>query len=705
MVSLVRTAVAPSRTNLERLFAPMSVAVVGASAAPAKAGYQAVSALASFAGEVFPINPKGSAVLGREAFPSLRALSRPVDLVVFAIPAAACVAAVREAIECGCGAGLIVSGGFAESGAEGAELEAELGRLCRESGFRLLGPNTAGFLNTRLSLTASFLPSAGLIPAGQVAVVAQSAGINLTVSFLLAKLGYGVSCAVGLGNGVDVGAADVLEFVANQPETKSIALHLEGIRDGRRLYETILRVARRKPIVVFTVGKSEIGEFARSHTGNLIGSYALRCSALEQAGAVLVDSTEELAVAAAALSLHRLPAKLEPGIGVITAQAGAGLAMLDLLKSRGVAVPALTASTRASIATQLPPMTYQQNPVDTGRPGPLFSEVVSAVAEDDNIDLVIAFALSEPAALEPGTMLPAVQRRVLKPILFGTMGPSDEVGETARGLRAEGFYVAQSPEELARAACALARDASLQARVARASSRGSSPTAPQVLDTPDEDTAKQVLVALGIATPRRVVCTSHEAAQQALRRLEKPVVAKILAAEIEHKTEVGGVCLNISDAAALAGALAQLDAIPLVSARRYLIEETAPTGLELIVSATRDASFGPLVMVGLGGVFAEALRDTAIRLAPLSLAEAEEMLGQLRAAPLLAGWRGSPKLDGGAVAHCLVVLGDWLSRYPNIQQIEINPLRVYPSGVLALDATLLVKSAGSAPPIHGQGPR
>ena len=252
-------------------------------------------ALSGFAGEVFAINPKVESVLGRKAYPSLRALARPVDLVIFAVPAAACIEAVREAITCACAGGLVVSGGFSEAGMEGAALEAELERSCRESGFRLLGPNTAGFVNKQISLTASFLPSAQRIPSGQIAVVAQSAGINLTVSFLIAKLGYGVSCAVGLGNAVDVDAADVLEFVAHQPATRAIALHLEGVRNGRRLYETIRRISPRKPIAVYTVGRTEIGEFARSHTGNLIGSYALRRSALEQAGAVLVESTEELA--------------------------------------------------------------------------------------------------------------------------------------------------------------------------------------------------------------------------------------------------------------------------------------------------------------------------------------------------------------------------------------------------------------------------
>ena len=681
-----------ARTNLDRLFAPASVAVVGASTVTEKAGYQAMLALAGFEGEVFAINPKLDAVLGRRAYPSLRALPRPVDLVIFAVPAVATVEAVREAIECACGGGLVVSGGFSEAGTEGAALEAELERSCRESGFRLLGPNTAGFVNKQRSLTASFLPSAQRIPSGQIAVVAQSAGINLTVSFLIAKLGYGVSCAVGLGNSVDVDAADVLEFVAREPATRAIALHLEGVRHGRRLYETIRRVSPSKPIALYTVGRTEIGEFARSHTGNLIGSYALRRSALEQAGAVLVESTEELAMAAVALSLHRLPPKLDPGIGVVTAQAGAGLAILDLLQARNVSVPPLSPSTQESIAARLPPMTYQKNPVDTARPGASFPEVLEAVARDPHIDAVACYALSEPAALRPTDVLPLIQRRVGKPILFGTMGPLDEICGDSATLRAQGLYVAHSPEELARTTRALCRDASLQAGLARVGSPDLIASATLGPEPPDEQIAKQTLEALGIATPRRAVCASHGEAQQALSRLAKPVVAKILAPEVEHKTELGGVRLNITDAATLNEALTAFDAIPLSSPRRYLIEEMAPAGLELIVAAKRDESFGPLVMVGLGGIYAEALRETVTRLAPLTRDEAEEMLEQLRLAPLFAGWRGQSKLDRRAVARSLVALGQFVCQQPRVESFEINPLRVYPGGVLALDALLICES-------------
>jgi acyl-CoA synthetase (NDP forming) len=686
------------RTPLARLFSPRSVAVVGASSAPEKAGHQAVAALASFPGEVFAINPKAEPILGRAAFPSLRALGRPVDLVLFAVPAAACVDAVREAIECACGGGVVLSGGFAESGARGAALQAELLALSAHSEFRLLGPNTAGFVNKDASLTASFVPATERLKPGAIAVVAQSAGVNLTVSFLLEKLGAGISLAVGLGNAIDVDAAAVLEHLAESESTRAIALHLEGVGRGRQLYETLRRVTPKKPVVVLTVGKGDIGEFAASHTGNLIGSYSLRLNALRQAGAVIVDSVEELALAATVLAQHRLPANPRPGIAIVTAQAGPGLMMLDRLREHGVSVPRLEEATLEKIRQKLPPMTYLENPVDTGRPGPGFSDVLAAVAGDAHIDAVVAYALHEPAALRPEQVLPPLLRSTNKPLLFGTVGPQEETSAVVQRLRSEGVYVAESPDRLARAAMALSADACAQARVAR---KERAVTLARELSLPngdDEHAAKQLLGLLGIPTPRRVACKSHAEAHAALSELDKPVVVKILSPEITHKTELGGVHLNVVSARELDAALATLDAIPLATERRYLIEETAAPGLELIVGAVRDASFGPTVTVGAGGTLAEALKDTATRLAPLTTLDADEMLAELRVAPLLDGWRGSKALDRQAVAGVLSKLGALLVSHPELRELEINPLRVYVSGVVALDAVVRrLASLGGAP--------
>lgn len=679
--------VAPARANLQRLFTPSSVAVVGASTTVGKVGYQAVLALADFPGEVFPVNPKAEEVLGHKAFPSLRAVGHPVDLVVFALPAAGCVEAVREAVECNAGGGVILSSGFAESGADGQALQHALRELCAQSGFRLLGPNTAGFINRKASLTASFVGNADRIAPGDIAIVAQSAGVNFTLCFLLEQLGSGVSLAVGLGNAVDIGAAEVLEFLADHAGTKVIALHLEGIPKGRSLYDVIRRVVLKKPVVALTVGKEEIGEFARSHTGNLIGSYEVRRNALLQAGAVVVKSTEELAQAAAVLAAHRLAAKRLPGVGVLTGQAGPALLMLDKLKASGVSVPELTERTLARIKALLPPTTYLANPVDTGRPGPSFPQVLQALAEDERIHVVVTYALHEPATLLPTEVLPSVASRVDKPILFGTMGPAVELQATITALRKQGIFVAKSPEQLAQAALVLAKDAEQQARASLELPAIDLPEV-ELPSSSDEHAIKRLLAALGIGTPEGIAVASHEEARTAFRRLAKPVAVKILSEEIAHKTEVRGVHLDVADEASLDVALGQLDTIALRGQRRYLLEPMAPPGLELLIGCVRDASFGPTVTVGLGGVLAEALKDTATRLAPLTLAEAEEMLDELRAAPLFDGWRGSPKLDRGAVARTIVTLGAFMCRQPSVVEIEINPLRVYAEGVLALDAQL-----------------
>jgi acetyltransferase len=595
---------------------------------------------------------------------------------------------VAEAIECGAGGGLVLSGGFAESGARGAALEAELRALCAGCSFRLLGPNTAGFVNKQVSLTASFLPGAAGLRAGTVAVVAQSAGINLTVSFLLERLGSGVAMAVGLGNATDVDAAAVLDYLVELPGVKSIALHLEGVDRGRTLYETLRRVTPRKPVAVLTVGRADVGEFALSHTGKLIGSYSRRVDALRQAGAVVVESAEELAAAAAVLSRHRLPPKLDAGVGLLTAQAGPGLVMLDRLRTRGISVPTLAETTLEHIRQALPALTYLENPVDTGRPGPSFAEVLGHLAGDPGIDLVMAYALHEPAALRPEEALPAVARRIEKPLLFGTTGPTAETAVSVEALRNHGVYVAESPEKLAQAAIVLCVDAALRARAERKDAAVLLEHDVELPRTHDEHEAKRLLELIGIPAPRRAVCSSHDQARDALRRLARPVVAKILAPEIAHKTELGGVQLKLATEEQLATALARLDAIPVTGERRYLIEEMAPPGLELIVGAVRDPSFGPTLLVGAGGTLAELLKDTTTRLAPLSSFDADAMLDELGVAPLFAGFRGSPPLDRRAVANAIANLGALLAAKPELREIEINPLRVYERGVMALDAVV-----------------
>lgn len=674
--------------NLTRLLAPKSVAVVGASNSPDKAGYAAVDGLKRFQGEVYPVNPKADEIMGRKAYPSLSAIGKPADLVIFAIPAAACVEAVREAIACGCGGGLIVSGGFAESGPEGAAIQNQILELCQSSGFRLLGPNTAGFVNMSIDLMATFAAGRDDIKRGHVAVVSQSSGINFVVTFAVHKLGLGVSSAIGVGNSIDTDISDVLEFLAEDEGTHAIAIHIEGIPAGRRLYETLKRVTPKKPVIALIVGREDVAEFAQSHTGNLVGSYDLKISALRQAGAITVDTTEDLAAAAALLSLERLAPKQTPGVGVLTGQGGAGVIMLDVLKGGGVAVPTLGDATATRLAALLPPMTYLKNPVDTARPGPTFPDVLAAIGADPVIDAIIVFALAEPT-LKPIDLIPAARKATGKPIVFGTSGSDNEVGPGIAALRNGGFFVAENPERLAKAAVVLAQDSQMQWKLAQRAAPTKLGAATQVRSGLDEDASKAVLNAIGIPTPQRAACSTRAEAMDAFRKLPKPLVAKILTNEIAHKTEAGGVHLKLADEAAFIAALDALDKIPLKGARRYLIEAMAPAGVELIVGAVRDASFGPTIMVGIGGTIAEAIKDTSTRLAPISKADAEEMLNGLRASALLDGWRGAPKVDRDALAEAIVRLAAVLDAQPDVKEIEINPLRAYPDGVLALDALIV----------------
>ena len=295
---------------------------------------------------------------------------------------------------------VVYGGGFAEAGPQGERHQADLAAVVARTGIRLLGPNTSGFLAPGRGLIASFVPGAADVPAGRIAVVAASGGVNHALAFALTEAGHGVSLAIGLGNGADLAAEDVLDHLGDDGETAAVALHIESVADGRRLTDAVARLARTRPVVALVVGRSDIGAFAASHTGALATSWRTTRAALAQAGAVLVDDERELIDAVGALSLVRLRPGADPGVGVVTGQAGPGLLLLDELRGGGANVPELGRTRSARWRRLLPPLTYQRNPVDTGRPGPGFAEVLNVVAADPGVDLVAAYALHEPDAFD-----------------------------------------------------------------------------------------------------------------------------------------------------------------------------------------------------------------------------------------------------------------------------------------------------------------
>lgn len=695
--------------NLRRLFDPKSIAVIGASADAAKAGSQALLSLRNFSGKVMGVHPRETALHGYPCYPDVESLPEAVDLAILAIPAANCIDVVARLAKRGAGGVFIISGGFGETGEAGAKLETELAAICASTGIRLLGPNTSGFVAPNVPLIASFVPGVEQLKPGRVAVIAQSGGVNLSLAFLLERLGEGVALAAGLGNAIDVGSADVLAMLAEDDNTTAIALHLEGVPNGRQLYDTLRRTTPKKPVVALVAGKADIGDFAVSHTGNLLGSRQRTVSALRQAGAVVVDTTEQLAQAAVALSYMRLPPKATTNAALITGQAGPGLLIADDLKSNGLDLPVLQPDTMSVLQRLLPPMTYVSNPIDTGRPGPTFPDVVKAVVEDPQIDIALVFGLNEPSVLDPAAALkPALANG--KPIAFGTLGTLADLDAPLADLRAADILGVVGPERLALAATVLAADAKAQHLLAKRDAAANA--RPALTGAFDESRAKELLGSYGVSSPRRTVVTSREAAKVAFDGMTKPVVAKIAANDIAHKTEVGGVIIGIANEQQLDAALNKIAAIPTKDPGKVLLEEMAGEGIELIVGGVRDPSWGPIVMVGLGGIFAEALADTSLRLAPVTADQAADMLNDLRAKVVFDGFRGMAPVDRQALAETVIAIGALLNEHPEIAEIEINPLRVGAAGALALDALLhfepdlghRLAPTHAAPPGNGSRP-
>ena len=682
---------------LSPLFEPCTIAVVGASASPDKAGYAMLRSLRSFPGSLFPINPRATEIGGFAAYPRVSEVPDNVDLAVLTVPPQAVPPALRDCAEAGVRAAVICSGGMGESGAAGAVLQEEALTVIREAGIRVLGPNTSGYINPAAGACASFVPGVPEIQPGALAVVAQSGGVNHALTFQAQNEGLGVRLAVGLGNAMDVTAADVLDYLADDEGTRAILLHIEGVPDGRRLYEALERTTERKPVAALKIGRADIGEFARSHTGALTGSWRLARSALAQAGAVVVEDTVELLDAARALAANRLPPKAKPGVAVISGQAGPALIIADALRTAGVDLPELQAQTVERLGELLPPLTYQRNPVDTGRPGESFTAVLAAVGEDPAIDALAVYGLHEPGALDPVASLEGMRARTDAPTLFITGGLQKELAPTMSALEAAGVPVYLAPERGARAVRALAADA--RAAYRRGHRKELAPTAlPPLGSEPlgseplDEAAAKDLLDAVGIRTPRRRACATRDEAHLAWMDLGRRVVVKVLDPALTHKSDIGGVHVGIDSPETLDIALDAIDRLRTRDQARYLVEEMAAPGIELILGGTRDPSFGPTVLLGLGGVTAEAIGDVALRLAPLSAGDAEEMIDELSGKKLLEGFRGQPAADRAELVEMLITVSRLLVAHPEITELDINPVRGTADGLVALDALILTRA-------------
>lgn len=669
--------------NLSPLFAPRGIIVVGASSTPEKLGAVMAQSLSNYPAPVALVNSRGENGMHTTIAAAAAAIPGGPDLAVLCVPAAATAQALRDSAASGVKAALVCAGGFAEAGGPGVEFAYQVEAAVRETGIRLLGPNTSGFFVPHRNLRASFVPGVAELEPGSVAVVAASGGVNHVLAFHLQRSGAGVSLAVGIGAGTDITAPDVLDYLISDQQTKAVALHLETVDDGPALIDAVSRLSAVKPVVALVVGRNDVSEFAQSHTGALATSWRTTRAVLKQAGAVIVDDENQLVAAVTALAGRRLAPAADPGVGLITGQAGPGLLIADALHSAGVTLPRLAQASQDTIGTLLPPLTFQANPVDTGRPGPGYEKIVAAVAKDPAIDVVAVYGLTEPVADLPLSVSNSGAAGSM-PFVIGVDGPEGDLEHARKSAQQHELPLISGPTSLAYGITALVNDSRGQFQRAQAST---GIFAWPDLEGPwDENRAKELLGALGIATPLRRSCTTRIEAHEALIEIGGPVAVKLLDAAILHKTEIGGVHLGVNSAEAMDRAL---DGLESAGARAFLVEAMAPPGVDLVIGVRRDPVFGPIVVLGLGGTTAEVFADISIRSAPLSVRAAEGMPNDLQARELLNGFRSGPTLDTPELAGLLVRLGDALVSNEAIAEIEINPLRLTHDGLVALDAVVI----------------
>ncbi len=694
-------------------FRPRGVVVLGASHDPGKLGYGVAQNLArcGFPGEIHFVNPKGGRLLDRPVYPHISHVPDPADLAVLIVPAHAVSDALRACAGRGVRAAVILSGGFRESGPEGAALEAECARIARESGIRLIGPNCVGLIDTHLPLDTTFLPL-GPIP-GDVAFISHSGAICAAITDWASGQGFGFSHMISLGNQVDVTETDVLGPVAEDPETQVLTLYLEGVNDGRRFVEEAARVARRKPVIAIKVGRSAGGQRAvASHTGALAGQQAAYDAAFRRAGVIRAETCEEMFDYARALAWCPLPNGR--AMAVLTNAGGPGVLAVDALEARGLQLAQLQEATRDALRDLLPPLASVHNPVDmlASATPDTYASCLRLLVGDPGVHGVLVILPPpprDPAEAVVEALLPVV-RSATKPVVVALMGES-AIRHAAERLRAGRIPDYRFPERAASALAALVQRVETLARP-EASAVVFDDVRPQEVrlclagrpqgsegSLPPED-AGRILAAYGIPVPPTELARTPEQASAIASRMGLPVALKVASSHIIHKSDAGGVLLNVPDAAGVATGFARImrnvrAACPDADILGVHVQRMFPPGQDVIVGAVQDPQFGPLVMFGSGGIEVEEMRDAAFALAPLSRNDADELLANTWAGRRLQGYRSLPPADRRAVIEVVLRLGQLAADFPQLTEIEINPLRALAAGkgVVAVDVRIILGQA------------
>ena len=710
----------PTRSPLHDILAPSGIAVVGASADPTKRGYKAMVGLIKdgYRGEIYPVNPKADMILGVKAWPSVTAIPGNPELALLCTPAATVPGLIAECGRRGIKGAVILASGFAETGEEGAALEREMMEKARAHGVRIIGPNTSGIFNLHHRVNLLSLDN---VKPGDVGIISQSGNMLLSLALEAQHNGQvGFSTYVGPGNQSDIGFNDYLRYLGEDHHTRVATLYVEGFRDGRKFLEVAREVSAMKPVVVYKSGSTAAGQkAASSHTGALAGSYAMTVDLLKQSGVSVVHQSDEILPVAEGLGL--LQKARGKRVAVISDGGGQATIASDRLSEAGLELAELSEATRAKLREVLFPQASTVNPVDvagsTDANPSLLATCMEIVAADDNVDSVFlvgmfgGYSLRFAESLLGDEMRGAeamvdLSKATEKPLVIYSLYTPVKP-PALRRLHEAGLPVYASIEHAVRVLSALGERGQYLAQARGQSREQSVEPRPELTamfhaaraEGRDlfEYEAKRLLREHGIEVPLELVVRSEQELTDAAGRFgETPLAMKVVSKDILHKSDAGGVRLNVVGEAAMHEAREAI----LASCRAYdasaeiegvLVTPMAKKGVEVILGVIRDPIFGPVLMFGLGGIFVEILEDVAFRSIPLSRQDAESMVEQIKAKKILGGVRGEKPVDKAALVDLLIKVSRIVEAYPALSELDLNPVIVNADGYAVVDARVIVE--------------
>lgn len=695
-------------SSLTPFFDAKGVAILGASTNPKKLSYGILENLVSYGykGEVYPVNPNATEILGRKAYASIADVPDPVELAVVVLPVTVIMETMREIGERGIKAVVIITGGFRELGEEGAKVELAVKELARSYGMRVVGPNCVGTIDVRTGLDSTFIK--GLPQAGPIAFISQSGAICGGVIDLIINSRIGFSHFASLGNEMDVTETDMLEYFAEDENVNVIAMYVEGIQDGPRFMEVARRVSQKKPIVFLKAGKNDAGAKAvSSHTGSLAGSYAAYQAALSQAGVVEVETISQLFNVAWALGTQPLPAGKR--VAITTNAGGAAALAADSLAFNGFELAKISPEIQQKLRTKLNPSAQVSNPVDMlGSVSPEdYIWSLGNLDADEGVDVLLPILVPQSLVDTLGVAKAWVEigKQTNKTLLTCLMGERSTL-ESEQWLNMAGVPVFAYPDEAGRVLKGMQQYKQvlskppfkpIEAKNIDHNKMAAALALANGARAVGEYETRIMLEAYGIRNVPGDLAMDVDEALMIADKSGYPVVMKIVSEDILHKSDSGGIALDIFNPEqlrveydAMLARIAQIE--PSARIRGVMVEQMAPKGLEVIIGMRRDPTFGPLMMFGLGGTMVELLKDISFKVAPLTSEDIDEMIENTLAGKLLKGYRSSAKADIKAVKDTIARLSQLSLDNPAISEIEINPLIVYPEGqgAISLDSRAIM---------------